>query len=890
MKKILSVVLAIIMVATVLPLAFAAETETVVLYTNDVHCAIDDYAVLAAYKAQLESEGKNVVLVDAGDAIQGEVIGALTKGEAVVDVMNAVGYDYAIPGNHEFDYGMEVFLDLAENMAQYEYISSNFHYLPRASSAFEPYAIEDFGDFQIAFVGISTPETITKSTPDYFKDENGNFIYGFPQYPGEMTDEALYESVQESVDEAIADGADIVIALGHMGITGTTEGWKSTDIIANTDGIDYFIDAHSEEIIEGSAYKNAADEDVVLTSTGSKFAYFGVMTINGDSVDFELVNPDDVDVDAMSESAKTAYDTVKGKIDGYNEEIEYLYEPIGTSDVVLHTRDEDYSWAVRKRETNAGDFVADAYKAVTGADVAIVNGGGIRQSIGVGDVSRKMLMDLNPFGNEMCVLEVSGQQLIDVLEHGARKCPESLGSFFQVSGVTFEIHSYLDSPVISDQLDNFMGVDESMERRVQNVYVNGDPIDLDGTYTLAGSQYVLTQDGDGLTMLEGATVVQADGLPCDYEMLIEYFTDYLDGVIPEYLYGDVEGDGRITIYGDFDVEPDYEISYGETITIQAPLFDEETFTYIKFVPEQDGKYVLQSNAEEIDTVCYLYNNVGVELSFNDDAEDLNFRVKNDFVAGKTYYFAVAIYSEDYGNEFEVSLSCGHNYENGVCGVCGAVCNHECADDNFGFCQCGAIYCGMDIQAGFEGDFSMEGGSARYFRFVPEESGAYIFGSSSDADPMCILYDSDFNEKSLSDDDVGYNFIMVCNLEEGKPYYFEVMLLGDEGNVNLRLERAVHTAEDGSEHPIYLYYGAPASCIENSYSTGFYCQECEVFVWGGEKQSGEHTDWDEDGFCDECGAEITYTFWEKIELWFDNLFMEIRAFFAEIILRLVFLFM
>ena len=887
MKKIFSVILVIVMVLSVLPLAFAAETETVVLYTNDVHCAIDDYAVLAAYKAQLESEGKNVVLVDAGDAIQGEVIGALTKGEAVVDVMNAVGYDYAIPGNHEFDYGMEVFLDLAENKAEYQYLSSNFHYLPDEEPVFDAYAIKDFGDIQIAFVGISTPETITKTTPEYFKDENGDFIYGFPEYPGDMTNEALYANVQASVDSAIADGADIVIALGHLGITEITEGWKSINIIANTDGIDYFIDGHSEEVIECEDYEN-----VVLTSTGTKFAYFGVMTINGDSADFELVNPDDVDVDAMSESAKAAYDTVKGKIDGYNEEIEYLYEPIGTSDVVLHTRDEDYSWAVRKRETNAGDFVADAYKAVTGADVAIANGGGIRQSIGVGDVTRKMLMDLNPFGNEMGVIEVSGQQIVDVLEHGARKCPESLGSFFQVSGLSFEIHSYLDSPVICDQLDNFMGVDETMERRVQNVRVNDFPIELDRTYTLAGSQYVLTQGGDGLTMLDGATVVQKDGLPCDYEMLIEYFTDYLECVIPDYYYGYADGNGRITIYGGFDVEPAYEISYGETITIQAPLYDGETFAYIKFVPEQDGKYIFESNAgDDIDPVCYVYDRAGIELdSSDDDAEGLNFKTKCDFVAGKTYYFAVAIYADDYGNEFEVSLSCGHNYENGVCEICGAVCKHDCADDNFGFCECRAVYHGMDIRLGFEGDFSMESGSARYFRFIPEESGIYVFGSSSDADPMCTTYDSEFNERVMYDDDVGYDFIAVCNLQEGEPYYFEVRLLGDDGNVNLRLEKAVHTAEDGSEHAIYLYHGAPASCIENSYSTGFYCQECEVFVWGGEKQSGEHTDWDEDGFCDECGAEITYTFWEKVEIWFDNLFMEIRAFFAEIILRLVFLFM
>ena len=210
MKKFLSVTLAVIIIAATLPFAFAAEKDTVILYTNDVHCAIEDYAVLAAYKADLVAQGKNVVVVDAGDAIQGEVIGSTTEGGAIVDIMNAVGYDYAVPGNHEFDYGMEVFLDLAQNKAEYDYISSNFYDLTSVSPVLKPYAIEDFGAYQIAFVGISTPDTVTSTTPEYFKDENGNFIYGFPVYPGEMTNEDLYNNIQESVDKAINDGADYV--------------------------------------------------------------------------------------------------------------------------------------------------------------------------------------------------------------------------------------------------------------------------------------------------------------------------------------------------------------------------------------------------------------------------------------------------------------------------------------------------------------------------------------------------------------------------------------------------------------------------------------------------------------------------------------------------------
>ncbi len=429
--------------------------------------------------------------------------------------MNEVGYDYAVPGNHEFDYGMEVFLDLAKNNAEYSYISSNFYSLTVVKPVFAPYSIEDFGDYQIAFVGISTPETVTKSTPEYFKDENGNFIYGFPTY--DMAEDVLCENVQKSVDKAITDGADIVIGVGHLGIEVITDGWKSTDVIAHTTGIDYFIDAHSHETFSGDTYKNKNGEDILLTSSGTKLTNFGVMTIDAEGkATVELVSPDDVDVEALSDEAKTAYNNVKAIVDGYNAEISYLYDPVGTSEAKLTAYEEDGQWLVRKSETNAGDFITDAYRAVTGADVAICNGGGVRAEIEIGDVSRMDIMNMNPWNNAMCVIKVTGQQLIDVLEHGVRAYPEYSGGFLQVSGVTFDIHAWKTSPVITDTLGNFVGIDETAERRVANVKINGNPVDLSAEYTLVGSAYMLTQGGDGMTMLDGAEVVTTD-LPSDYE-------------------------------------------------------------------------------------------------------------------------------------------------------------------------------------------------------------------------------------------------------------------------------------------------------------------------------------------------------------------------------------
>lgn len=560
MKKVLSVILAVLMLAAALPFSAFAQAdaidELVILYTNDVHCNIDNYPFLAAYRAELIAQGKKVITVDAGDAIQGEIIGTLTKGEAVVDLMNAAGYDYAAPGNHEHDYGVDNFLELAQNKAEYEYISTNFYSLQSIEPVFAPYAIEDLGAYQVAFIGMTTPDTITSSNPEYFKDENGNFIYGFPSYPGEMANEELYENVQKSIDAAASDGADIIVAVGHMGELGSTEGWKSTDVIANTEGIDYFIDAHSHETIVSKTYKDKNGGEVVVTSTGEKFSNFGVLTISGGDASFELVSVADVEVETMSESAQAAYEAVKSKVDGYNEEIAYLFEEIGTSEAELVIYDEIGTRIIRTKETNAGDFVADAYRDVTGADVAIANGGGIRAEIEIGGVSRKNLMDVNAYNNDMCVIEVTGQQLVDVLEHGARKCPTPIGGFFQVSGVTFEIHTYVETPVICDMLDNFIGMDETKERRVRNVMVGGEPVDLNKTYTLAGSTYVLTEGGDGLTMLDGAKVIAQEGLPCDSEMLIEYFTGTLEGRITAEKYGNPDGDGRIKIFDSKPEEPE----------------------------------------------------------------------------------------------------------------------------------------------------------------------------------------------------------------------------------------------------------------------------------------------------------------------------------------------
>ncbi len=546
MNKIIAVALALIMLLSVTTIAVASNgDELIILYTNDVHCAIDGYSLLAAYRGELMNKGKNVITVDAGDAIQGEIIGTQTKGSAVVDIMNTVGYDYAVAGNHEFDFGMQTFLDLAEYEANYKYIGANFVDLRTENTVFEPYYIEETSIGKVAFLGLTTPEAITKSTPAYFQDDNGNYIYGFSQ----DTLTIFYDTIQNSIDSALAEGAVAVVAVCHTGNDGVTDGWKSTDIISNTEGIDVYIDAHSHETIEKQIVKNRNNEDTILTSSGTKLDKFGqvILSIDG-TIDTELIDTNSVKVDTLSENAQNEYNEVKTKVDAYNAEISFLYDSVGKSEANMIVYDETGNWLVRREETNMGNFVADAYVAgMDGVDVSLVNAGGIRSEISIGDVTRMDLMRINPWDNEMCVVKVTGQQLADALEFGARSYPENSGGFLQPSSsLTYEIHQWVESPVKVDSMGNFDGFEEGKQRRVRNIIINGEPIDLQKEYAVAGTVYLLTQGGDGFNMFNSKSMTKSEYT--DAELLIKYFIETLGGKITAERYGNTEGDGRITVY------------------------------------------------------------------------------------------------------------------------------------------------------------------------------------------------------------------------------------------------------------------------------------------------------------------------------------------------------
>lgn len=520
---------------TAAAVAEAANTpgNLVILYTNDVHCAVESeqlgYARLAAYKEQLQNEGNDVLLVDAGDYVQGAPMGTISKGAYMIDIMNQVPYDVATVGNHEFDYGMDQFNKLI-NKAEFPIVCCNLTDKETDTPVLPGYQMFTFTGRKVAFVGVTTPETMTSSNPSSFKDKAGNFQYGFCQ---DEKGSALYERVQESVDAAKAEGADYIILLAHLGIGAGSSPWMSTEVIANTTGIDAVIDGHSHSVVKSEQVKNKAGNNVILTQTGTQFSNIGSLTISK--------------AGNLKAEMRETFDTEDEAVASYIADIKADYEEemgrkVGKSEVALVINDpETGERIVRNTETNAGDFCADACRFVTGAEVAIVNGGGVRCDVPQGDLTYGDIISLHPFANMISVVEVSGQQILDALENGARYLPEENGGFLHVSGMSYEIDMNVPSSVKSDENGSFIGVEG--EYRVKNVRIDGKLLDVEKNYVLAAIDYLLKDGGDGFTMLQDAKMIN-ESFILDSDVVIQYITNGLNGHIGKN-YADPYGDGRI---------------------------------------------------------------------------------------------------------------------------------------------------------------------------------------------------------------------------------------------------------------------------------------------------------------------------------------------------------
>ena len=552
MRKLISLLLACVMVlglfaacgntapaeTTAAPTEAAPETEApteavvpasdiVILYTNDVHTYIDkvlSYDVIAAVKAELQKEYDYVLLADAGDAVQGTAYGSMDKGETIVKLMNASGYDVATLGNHEFDYGMDGAMNVIE-WAEYPYTSCNFYHEEagvKGDAVLEPFVMFECGADKVAFVGITTPESFTKSTPAYFQDEMGNYIYGIS---GGEDGAALYADVQTAVDAAYAAGATKVIALGHLGDDPASQPWTSEETIANVSGLTAFIDGHSHSTVEGKEVAGKDGNPVLLTQTGEYFGAIGKMTITAEGeLTTELVTAvegSDPAVKAIKDEWMTEINTKLGEVIGY-------------LDVTLDNYDAGGSRLVRKQETNTGAFAADALYYLfdnmgLDVDVAIMNGGGVRNKAVTGEFSYLTAKSIHTFGNVACLQTITGQQLLDALEWGARATPDAEnGGFLHVSGITYDIDTTIPSTVQADEKGVWIG-GPTGAYRVHNVKILQDgayvDLDLNAQYNLAGYNYTLRDLGDGFAMFDGAVNV-LDYVMEDYMVLANYIKSF----------------------------------------------------------------------------------------------------------------------------------------------------------------------------------------------------------------------------------------------------------------------------------------------------------------------------------------------------------------------------
>ena len=617
MRKLIATILCLAMVLVLgVPAVMAAGTadanDIVILYTNDVHTYIDgplSYDVIAALKTELKKQYDNVLLVDAGDHIQGTAYGSMDKGETIIKLMNAAGYDAATLGNHEFDYDMDGTMNVI-SWANFPYVSCNFYQEEngvRGENVLDSYVLFPCGDEVVAIVGVTTPESFTKSTPAYFQDADGNYIYGIS---GGDDGSALYADVQKAIDDAKAAGATKVSALGHLGDDAAPQPWTSEETIAHVSGLDAFIDGHSHSTVEGKEVAGKDGNTVLLTQTGDYFNRIGMMVIDAETgeITTDFVEYNEITEVEKDETGNAVLDDKGNEVThvvGYEfvsdllpkeltwcsdqavsaikvqwiEEIDtQLGTVIGSTSLTFDNYEGD-DRLVREQETNTGDFAADALYFLfddmgLDVDVAIMNGGGVRNKAVTGDISYKTCKEIHTFGNVACLQTITGQQLLDALEWGARSAGtgEECGGFLQVSGITYMIDSEWPESTQKDDKGVWIGGptggyrvhDVQVYNKDTNTY---EPLDLDASYNLAGYNYTLRDLGDGFNMFSGAVNV-LDYVMEDYMVLANYVQAFDGGAVdaanspllakfPSMLldYSTVNGSGRIVFEAADRTEP-----------------------------------------------------------------------------------------------------------------------------------------------------------------------------------------------------------------------------------------------------------------------------------------------------------------------------------------------
>ncbi len=511
------------------------EVAAVILHTNDVHVGLEEnigYDGLALYKKEVEALYDHVLLVDAGDAIQGAAIGVMSKGEEIIKIMNRLGYDLAVPGNHEFDFGFDVLDDCSEKL-DCGYTCANFCTID-GEPVFKPWRILEAGNLKIGFVGTVTPDTFTRSAIKDIVNEVGQPMYDFL---ADETGERLAGALQKSINEVRDHGADYVILVAHLGkYTANTSIFSSNAIVGMLNGVDMVVDGHSHEVYNTSI----PDKDgnpVPIAQTGTKMQNIGQLTIYKDGhLEENLIDlvPESSGLPEESVTRKNMERYVDPDMKAFIDEIIASYDgvmsrKIGDLSVDLIKRDENGNDLSRTGENGLCELAADAFRSAGKTQAALIGAGTVRTNLEAGEVTYKDVVDILPYCNEVIMTEVSGQMLLDALEFGVSFLPDEAGAFPQVSGITFRINKDIESRVRINEKKQFLSVDG--EYRVSDVKVDGKDLDPEAIYTLAISDYLFT-GGDGYTMFEDAKIISSTKLP-DNEVVMKYIEEDLNGVIPE---------------------------------------------------------------------------------------------------------------------------------------------------------------------------------------------------------------------------------------------------------------------------------------------------------------------------------------------------------------------
>lgn len=513
------------------PAGSQRNSDIVILYDNDVHCSVDGYPEMAALKAEMQARTPYVTLVSAGDYVQGGSMGAASKGGWIITIMNAVGYDYVTLGNHEFDFAIPRLKELTDTLTA-TVLCCNLIDLKAGKRMYKAYEIVDYGGTKVAFIGGATPYSFISSTPAYFQDGKGNYIYS-------LCADTYYDMFQNYVNDARSQGADYVVAITHLGDDVTNDPINSQELARQTSGIDVILDGHSHSLVPERILTNKEGKPVKYSQTAAHFENLGVMTIHPDgSISLKLIptkdyGKEDPRVRTVIDSLKSVYATQGAR-------------KVGRNEAMMPAKNADGDWLVRRQETSLGDFCADAFRAVLCTDIAVVGGGSIRNNLPAGEICYNDIFSVFPFGSKACIAELKGQEILDMLEFGVAAYPADFGGFPNVSGLTFTFDPSIESPVVYDMNKVFVKFDGG-PRRVSDVKVLNpktgkyEPIHPERTYSVGGSSYLLRDAGDGYEMLKNCGKETGTS---DLDML-EVYISKLHGVISASQYG--QSQNRITI-------------------------------------------------------------------------------------------------------------------------------------------------------------------------------------------------------------------------------------------------------------------------------------------------------------------------------------------------------